>query len=205
MRISSSVTNGPPRKPLPGSTTLASPMKPRVRMRNGGKLRQERRAAPTPPSPRVRRVAPRTSSGATSANVNTTMISMTMPAAHPTVPKLGSSTVPSNVAEIIWHASSTSRTLFRRLLRMLEQAQHALGALVALVGEVQQADPARAHERGLRQREHCREREQRRRSPRWRRHDRSHGPQDLCSSSRKRQELLLAPTHHDASLGSAWS
>ena len=50
--------------------------------------------------------------GATSANVNTTVISITMPSTTPAVPKVGSSTVPSSVAEIIWHASSTSSTLF---------------------------------------------------------------------------------------------
>ena len=124
--------------------------------------------------------------GATSANVNTTMISITMPdddagGAEARLEHGAEQRRRDHLAR-----EQHEQHAVQRLLGMLEQAQHALGALVALVGEVQQPDPARAHERGLRQREHGREREQH--------HDHRDRdgvtvhtwPQDLCSSSRKR-------------------
>ena len=103
VRISASVTNGPPRKPLPGSTTLASPMKPRVSTRSGGKPRDERRAAP------------RRASAARSAVLHRERLRRDLgerehdddlddDAERDARPcrSVGSSTVPSSVAEIIW-------------------------------------------------------------------------------------------------------
>ena len=85
-------------------------MKPRVRIR----VSQNRVTnTSTPDTAIAARSACCTANvlGATSANVNTTVISNTMPTKTPTAPKVGSSSVPSSVAEIIWHASSTSSTL----------------------------------------------------------------------------------------------
>ncbi len=204
VRISSSVTNGPPRSPFPGMTTLARPIKPRVRTRNGPNRVRNASRGDT-------RITARSACctanvlGATSANVNTTMISMTIPTATPALPKVGSRTVPSNVAEIIWLASNTSRTLFSvcsgcSSMRSTRSARLSPSSarfrsrirLAARTRFPTMRAPPRAQTAP--------------RSPRWQRHDRSHRPQDLCSSSRKRARSSCSRRRITTpSSGSAWS
>ena len=109
-------------------------------------------------------------------------------ARRPAAPNVGSSTVPSNVAEIIWHASTSEQDAVQRLLRMLEQAQQRVRRACRLrrrgsstgYGSTRTNAVSAEREHRRQRDEHDDRRDRRtvlRRSP-W--------PQDLCSSSRKR-------------------
>ena len=161
--------------------------------------------------------------GTTSKNVNTTMISMTMPTATPAAPKRRFEHRAEQRRADHLRAEHEQQDAVERLLGMFEQPEHAPGALVALFGERAQADPADPRERRLREREHAREdpehcddeQHDARSSLRLgARHsgngiwgtpastDLSPVPLELAEA---REELLLAAPHHRRLVGSAWS
>ena len=110
---SSSERNGPCLRPLPGSSALASPMRPVVSIRTGGK----RTIAATG---RAANNAARSECwsahvfGAASAKTKITITSKAVATATPRAPKSRSPSTPTRVAATSWQSSSRNSTELRK-------------------------------------------------------------------------------------------
>ena len=120
------MTNGPCRRPLPGQHDVGEADEAAREDAQRREARDERRATATSPARRARCAAPRTSSARPRTNVNTTTISTTMPTATPAAPKRRLEHGAEQRRGDHLAAEHEQQDAVQRLLRMLEQAQHAV-------------------------------------------------------------------------------
>ncbi len=160
VRISSSVTNGPPRRPLPGITMLASPMNMRVSTRSGGKRVTNANSADTIERGALRVLhRERLRRDLREREHDDDFDEHPDREAERAVAGLEHGSDQRRGDEVA--AEEQQQHAVQRPLRMVEQPDQSIGALVALVAKIHQADATDAYERSLGEGENRRERPQR--------------------------------------------